>query len=315
VDFMGEFAAPGWLADVSSLVGSRQAAFIASTLTTARYRHRYFGVPASTDAGLLYYRTDRIAAVPDTWQAVYDSARAKGGIVYQGGAYEGLTCDWLEISRAAGGELLSPDGRRSVIDSPANLRALELMVNGLRTGATPTIVATFFDEFASHSAFFTGGPAYMRNWPYAWGLGQGTNFAGKFDVAMLPKFAGAGRGGVLGGLDLAVSRYAHNPRGAVLAIDYLTSPEAQRLGADPQVSMWPVLKATWEEPAVKANAPFAALLEQQIELSRSRPVTPKYHDISAAVYDNVHAALHGDASPADALRAADEQIDQILRGN
>jgi len=155
------------------------------------------------------------------------------------------------------------------------------MVDGLRTSATPTIVAGFFDEFAAQSAFFAGGPAYMRNWPYAYGVGQDTNLAGKFNVAMLPAFARAGRSGVLGGLDVAISRYARNPRGAVLAVDYLTSPAVQKLGADPQVSNWPVLSATYDAAAVKAKLPFAAVLRQAIAISRARPVTPKYHDISA----------------------------------
>ena len=149
-------------------------------------------MPLGTDAGLLYYRSDRIAAVPDTWQGVYESARLNGGIVYQGQAYEGLTCDFLEIAFAAGGSVLSADGRRSAIDSPENLQALQFMVDGIRTGAAPSVV-TVFDEYATVSAFLAGGPAYMRNWPYAYGFGQQTSLAGKFGVAPLPRFAGGGR--------------------------------------------------------------------------------------------------------------------------
>jgi len=69
VIWMAEFAASRWLRDVTAVVRRRRDEFLAPTLTTARYRGRYFGVPLGTDAGLLYYRTDRITAVPDTWQA------------------------------------------------------------------------------------------------------------------------------------------------------------------------------------------------------------------------------------------------------
>jgi multiple sugar transport system substrate-binding protein len=148
VIFTAEFAAQRGLLDVTALVKPRRDEFIASTLSTARYRGRYWAVPHTTDAGLLYYRTDRIAAVPDTWQGVYDAARLNGGIVYQGQSYEGLTCDFLELAFAAGGSVLSADGKRSAINSPENLRALHFMVDGIRTGAAPSVV-TFFDEYGT----------------------------------------------------------------------------------------------------------------------------------------------------------------------
>ena len=69
-------------------------------------------LPLFTDAPALYYRTDLLekhgAAVPTTWeeltataQAVQDAERAEGnseiwGFVFQGNAYEGLTCNALE---------------------------------------------------------------------------------------------------------------------------------------------------------------------------------------------------------------------------
>jgi multiple sugar transport system substrate-binding protein len=312
LDFIGEFAASQWLLDVTPIVRPRKAEFIASTLTTARYRGRYVGVPLTGDTGLLYYRTDRIATVPDTWQGVYDSARVNGGMVYQGGPYEGLTCDFLEIAWAAGGEVLAPNGRTSAINSPENLRALQFMVDGIRSGAAPSLV-TFMDEFVSHMSFFTGGPAFMRDWPYAYkDVGPDSSIVGKFDVVPLPAFAGGGRAGVLGGLDLVISAYAKNPRGAVLAVDYLTSSSAQALAAT-HVNAAPVLSAVYDDPAVKEALPYAGVLKQAIEFARARPVTPDYHDISAAIYTNVNAALNGAASPAAALRAADRQINAVLR--
>ena len=268
-------------------------------------------MPLGTDAGLLYYRSDRIAAVPDTWQGVYESARLNGGIVYQGQAYEGLTCDFLEIAFAAGGSVLSADGRRSAIDSPENLQALQFMVDGIRTGAAPSVV-TVFDEYATVSAFLAGGPAYMRNWPYAYGFGQQTSQAGKFDVAPLPRFAGGGQGGVLGGANLAISAYSRHRRGAALAIAYLTSLAVQRSNAT-QLGITPVLKAAYADPAVQQALPFAAQLRQAVENARTRPVTPKYVEISPAIYMNVNAALRGDLTPQRALATANRQINRVLR--
>jgi multiple sugar transport system substrate-binding protein len=162
-------------------------------------------------------------------------------------------------------------------------------------------------------SFFTGGPAYMRDWPYAYKeVGPSSSIVGKFDVAPLPAFSGGGRAGVLGGWNLVISAYAKNPRGAVLAIDYLTSSSAQALAAA-RLDHPPVLSAAYDDPAVKEALPYAAVLKQAIEVARARPVTPEYHDISAAIYTNVNAALNGVASPAAALKAADRQINAALR--
>lgn len=311
VIWTAEFAETRSLLDVSRIVRPRRDEFLPATLTTARWRGRWFGVPQTTDAGLLYYRSDRIAAVPDTWQGVYESARANGGIVYQGDAYEGLTCDFLELAFAAGGSVLSANGRSSVIDSPENLRALQLMVDGVRTGAAPSIV-TAFNEYATHSAFFAGGPAYMRNWPYAYSIGQGSSLAGSFGVVPLPAFAEGGRAGVLGGWNAAISRYARNRRGAVLAVDWLTSATVQEIGAR-EFGASPVLRTSYDDPDVQEALPFAAQLRQAVESARSRPAHPRYPELSAAIYTNVNAALRGDASPEQALRRADREIEAVLR--
>jgi multiple sugar transport system substrate-binding protein len=64
-------------------------------------------------------------------------AESKGGMVYEGASYEGLTCDFLELAFAAGGKVLSDDGTKSQINSPENLKALQFMVDGVKSGAAP----------------------------------------------------------------------------------------------------------------------------------------------------------------------------------
>src|SRR5215216_5435398 len=87
VIWTAEFASQKWLLDMSDYVNERKAEFIPSTLSTIQFDGKYFGVPQQTDAAFLYYRKDKVSEVPQTWQAVYDSAKQNGGIVYQGAAY------------------------------------------------------------------------------------------------------------------------------------------------------------------------------------------------------------------------------------
>jgi trehalose/maltose transport system substrate-binding protein len=312
VIWTAEFASQKWLMDTSAYVTSRKDEFIASTLESIHFDGKYFGVPQATDAAFIYYRDDKVKSVPATWQELYTQAKADGGIVYQGAPYEGLTCDYLELAFAAGGKVLSADGKKSEINSPANLKALQFMADGVKNGSAPKAVTTYMEE-PSRRSFESGKPAFMRNWPYAYALGnqKGSKVKGKFKVAPFPTFEGAGKAGILGGHNLVVSAFSKNPKGAVTLIDFLTSPEIEAQDAA-KYSLGPVLNATYDDPAVKKALPFAAELKQAVTQAKSRPVSPVYPQISQAIYKNVNQALSGQVSPQDALKTADDQINKAL---
>ena len=307
-----EFAQQKWVMDMTAYVNGRRDEFVPAALAPMKFDGKYWGVPLASGAGLLYYRADRVPQVPASWQAVYDQARQKGGIVYQGAAYEGLTVDFLELAYAAGGRVISDDGKKALIDSPQNLRALQFMVDGVKSGAAPTAAVTYMEEGARR-AFESGKPAFMRNWSYAYALGQqAPKVKGKFRVAPLPPFEGGGRAGILGGNSPVISAYSKNPKGAVLLIDFITSPQIAEQNMV-KFGLPAALRETYDTPAVKRAVPFAAELRQAIAQAKPRPVSPVYPLISQAIYKNVNAALTGSTSPQDALKEAQSQIQQALQ--
>jgi multiple sugar transport system substrate-binding protein len=312
VIWTAEFASQKWLMDMTKYIQPRQSEFIPSTLETIKYGGKYYGVPQATDSAFIYYRSDKVSSVPQTWQALYSAAKSKGGIVYQGASYEGLTCDYLELAFAAGGQVLSPDGKKSAINSPENLKALQFMVDGVKSGVAPKAVTTYMEE-QSRRAFESGQPAFMRNWPYAYALGnqKGSKTKGKFKVAPFPTFEGAGKAGILGGHNLVVSAYSKNPKGAVTLVDFLTSKQIEVQDAA-KYSLAPVLNAAYDDPSVQKALPFAAELKQAVTQAKSRPVSPVYPQISQAIYQNVNKALAGQISPQDALKTADASINKAL---
>ena len=91
VIWTAEFAQQKWLYDLTPYVESIEDRFIPAPLETATYDGKIWGAPSYTNAAFLYYRTDKVDTVPKTWQDVYAQAADKGGIVYQGAPYEGLT--------------------------------------------------------------------------------------------------------------------------------------------------------------------------------------------------------------------------------
>jgi multiple sugar transport system substrate-binding protein len=312
VVWTAEFAQQKWLYDLSPYIEGRKAEFIPSTLETVHYDGKYWGVPKDTNAGFLYYRSDQVDTPPDTWQAVYDDAKAKDGIVYQGASYEGLTVNFLELAYAAGGSVLNEDGTKATINSPENLKALEFMANGIKDGAAPKAVVTMMEE-ESQRAFVAGRATYLRNWPYVYAIGQakGSKVRNEFEVAPYPPFEGGKTAGILGGLNLVISAYAKNPGGALAFVDFATNQESMNRAAS-EFALPPALASSYDDPGVQKALPFASELKQAVEQAAPRPVTPVYSQVSAAIYKNVNAALAGQSTPQEALENAQRDVDKAL---
>jgi multiple sugar transport system substrate-binding protein len=310
VVWTAEFASQDWLYDLTPYVEARKSEFIPATFDTATYEGKTWAVPKQSDAAFLYYRTDQVDSAPATWQEVYDLAAKNDGIVYQGAAYEGLTCDFLEIAFAAGGKVLSDDGKKAEFDSPENLKALQFMVDGIKNGAAKKSVTTYMEEQARR-AFEAGRATFMRNWPYAYSIGKANKKAPKFEVAPFPTFEGGGKAGILGGHNLVISAYSKNPGGSLALIDYLTNEEAIKRDAT-DYSLAPVLESVYDDADVQKALPFASELKQAIAQAKSRPVSPVYTQISQAIYKNVNAALSGQTSPEDALKTGQSEMEKAL---
>ena len=311
VIWTAEFASQGWLYDLTPYVESIKDHFIAAPLETATYDGKIWGSPQYTNSAFIYYRTDKVDQVPTTWQDVYAQAGKKGGIVFQGAAYEGLTCDWLELAFSAGGSVLSDDGKKATIDSPENVEATKLMAEAIKGGAAPKAVATYMEP-ESLAAWQTGKYAFMRNWPYAYALSEDTDkLKGKFKVAPLPGWEGAGTAGILGGANSVISTYSKNPGGALALVDYLSSQEWQTILLS-KYSVPSPLESTYDQPEVQKAIPFYAELKKGIEQAKARPVSPVYPQISQAIYKNVNRAITGQMSAEDAMKQAQSDIDKAL---
>ena len=140
---------------------------------------RLVGMPLFTDAGLLYYRKDLLDkhgfAPPETWADLERIARVilereadplLAGFVWQGGAYEGLTCNALEwIDSYRGGTIIDDRGEITV-NNPRAQRALEMARDWIGT-ISPREVLTY-TEIETTRHFVAGHAIFMRNWMEYW---------------------------------------------------------------------------------------------------------------------------------------------------
>ena len=257
VIWTAEFANQKWLYDMTPYVETRKDEFIPATLETDHLRGQELGRARHVRrrVHLLPHRQGQGGA-RRRGRRVYEDAAKKGGIVYQGAAYEGLTCDFLEIAFAAGGKVLSDDGKKAEFDSPENLKALQLHDRRHQRRRRAEGRHHLHGGASRDRAFENGKPAYMRNWPYAYAAGKKNKNAPDFEVAPFPPFEGGGKAGILGGHNKVISVYSENPGGALAFVDYATSlPRQIEIGAE--YSLPPALSAAYDDPKLKKALPFS----------------------------------------------------------
>jgi multiple sugar transport system substrate-binding protein len=309
VIWTAEFAAQGWLKDVTPAITARQSEFIPSTLNTTKINGKYWAVPFNTNAGLLYYNTKKVHQAPTTWQQTFAMGKTSGGFGFQGQSYEGLTVNFLEMLYSAGGSVLAPSGKTATIDSPQAQQVLSLMQQGLKNGSVPQAVLTYMEE-DSRNAFQTGKLSILRNWPYVYALAKTAHVP--FKVVPLPTWAGGKPASVLGGYNLGISAYSKNPGAALSFINFATAPAAQTKFFI-KSSLPAVLTQVYHDPAVIKAQPFAPQLLKAVQTGVPRPVSPVYPQISEAIYKNVYSALSSGTAPKTALQNAQSQINSALK--
>lgn len=287
-------------------------------------------MPWYIDTGMMYYRKDLLdkyhLKAPTTWdemtaaaKKIQDGERAAGndklwGYVWQGRAYEGLTCNALEwVSSFNGGTVVDAKGKVT-ISNPNAAKALDTAAKWVGT-ISPKAVLNFAEEEA-RGVFQSGNAVFMRNWPYAWSVmnQDGSAVKGKVGVMMLPKGGNAGRhAATLGGWQLAVSRYSKNPKLAADLLLYLTSAEAQKYRAIAG-SFNPTIPALYKDPDIIKASPFMAELYPTFASAVPRPstvTTSKYNQVSNQFWNAAHDVLSGNAKSADALAQLDGTLKRL----
>lgn len=294
---------------------------------------KLIALPWFTDASLLYYRKDLLEKygepAPQTWaqltataQKIQDAERKAGndkfwGYVWQGRAYEGLTCNALEwIASYNGGAIIEPDGKIS-INNPQAVKAIAQAKPWVNT-ITPPGVLNYTEE-ESRGVFQAGNALFMRNWPYAWGLSQGADspVKGKVGTAPLPKGGDDGRhAATLGGWQMSVSKYSANQEAAIALVLYLTGSEVQKQRAV-ELSQFPTLIKLYEDPDILKANPFFGEMKGILVSAIPRPATvtgSKYNQVSSEFFNAVYAVLSGGKSAEQSLADLESSLKRISRG-
>ncbi len=306
--------------------------FFPVTMTNNTVGGRLVAVPWYLDTALLYYRRDLLEkhgfSAPKTWSEMEHIAQhiqnaefqERGetlwGYVFQGRAYEGLTCNALEwIDSFNGGRIVEENGQIS-INNPRAIAAVD-MARGWIGRLSPEGVLNYSEE-ESRGVFQSGRAVFMRNWPYAWSLtnAPGSPIAGNVGVTSIPKADDGGKTtGVLGGWQLAVSKYSQNPDIAADLVLYLTSAAEQKRRAL-EGSYSPSRMSLYEDEELLEANEFFGFLAEIFHRAVARPsaVTGlRYNQVSNEFWNAVHQTLNGQTNASNAFQNLDTKLKRISR--
>lgn len=318
------------LLDLGKLVPAKEvSAHFPAIVQNNTFNGKLVGIPWFTDAGVLYSRRDLLEkygfqGAPKTWdelasmaKKIQDGERAAHplfqGFVFQGKNYEGLTCVALEwLASFGGGTILDPSGKIT-IKNPQTVAMLKTVQSWVGTIA-PEAVTTYAEEEA-RNVWQAGNAAFMRNWPYAYALGQaeGSVIKGKIAVSALPAGPSGHGASTLGGWQLAVNASSKHAKEAVELIRYLTGPDEQKRRAI-QGSFSPTIASLYKDPEILAAVPFFGSLYDVFINAVARPATAtkaKYNQASSAFANAVYSVLTKKQTPDEAVNGVQLQLTRV----
>ncbi len=328
IDVVWPGAFAPFLVDLKPALGAQSKIHAAGIVKSDTVNGKLVAMPWFGDFGMLYYRTDLLkkygySAPPTTWAQLFAMAKKIqdgeqatnpnfSGFVFQGNAYEGLTCDALEwIASSGGGDFI--DNGKVTINNAKATAILDLFRSQIGT-TTPRGVTTY-QEGEAQTAFTDGDAAFERNWPYAYSLNQakGSKVAGKFAVAPLPHGSGGHSVATVGGWQLAVSKYSKHPDAAIEFVRYMTSKAVEKFDTITNSNV-PTIPSLANDPAVRKAAPYLNPATANVPRA-TRPSTvlgAKYNEGSKDIYQAISRILNG-ASAGSVLPGLQSQLQALLK--
>lgn len=322
-----QFAAAGWAEPLDAYVDDKDALmaeYLPAYAEANQVDGKLLALPAYADAMFLYYRTDLLEKygqqVPTTWDELAATAKTilEGendptlqGVSFQGAAIEGAVCSFL-LPYWSLGHTLEKDGEFA-FDADGAARSFEVWLDLMAQGVAPANSAEVKTDDTRKS--FQGGDAvFAVLWAYGWSMFQGddSEVTGNVGVARLPAVAGGEPVTCLGGWEWAVSAFSEHKDEAAELVKYLSGPEVSKLRAV-KASNLPARLDMYEDADVLAAAGWFADALPVVETANTRPVSPRYNEISDIIRTNLNAVVAGAATPEDAAAQMKSRLQRAMR--
>jgi multiple sugar transport system substrate-binding protein len=324
-----KFAAAGWLRPLDDRVSAEKLSeMVENNIEGGRYQGKLYRMPTTSDAGVLYYRTDLLQQggfdPPESFRemlAIIEKLQKPGGndagdtdwgYLWQGKQYEGVAAMFVEILEGFGGFWVNPDTLEVGLDQPKSIDAVEFLRDTITKGISPPGVVTYGEE-ETRLLFQNGESVFLRNWPYVWRLANQEDSKIKGKIGIQPMVQGLGElgGSCLGGWGLSLSTTTPHPEEAWRVIEYMTSKDTMRRFVL-ETGLISSYKSLFTDPEIVAKYPYFPRLLEAVQQSVLRPPIAQYAQASDILQRYLSAAFTGAMSSEDAMQAAARETRNLL---
>ncbi|GAA4918034.1 arabinogalactan oligomer/maltooligosaccharide transport system substrate-binding protein [Nonomuraea thailandensis] len=319
VAWTSQFASLGYL---QPLDGSRAVDqpddFLPGPLSSTEYNGKTYAVPQVTDTLALIYNKRLLKEAgheepPKTIAELKQTAldvKAKTGAA--GLALNVDSYFLLPFMYGEGGDLLDVANKKIVVNSPANVKAMETVADLISSGAAPKPATT--ESYANAmTALKEGKAAMIYNGPWALSeIYQGKEFKDKENLGIAPVPAGSVKAAApTGGWNLAIYAGSKNIPAAYEFVRFMTTAEAQAKIAK-EISLLPTRTSAYSNPDVQGNSDVA-VFKPIMDTAVPRPWIPEGGQLFQPLLEGYQALVGGKSAPADMLKGVDEQYRGIMK--
>lgn len=286
------------------------------------YQKSLYADPAKAEAFKAAYGYD--LAVPETWDQFRDQAKFFAappnfyGTQYAG-KDEAINGRFYELVVANGGRMFNDDFTPA-FNSPAGKEALQWFVDLYDAGAVPPGTTNYlWDDLGA--GFASGTIALNLDWPGWAGYFNdpaASKVAGNVGVAPAPKGSAGVRTGWSGFHGFSVTEACATKEAAASLVQFLTNEESQIL--ESSAGPLPTRTAVWAVVAEAAKSdPYKtevlAAFQETGKTAFPVPPTPYWIEAGNLIFPELQAAILGDKTVDQALAAASDAVDGLMREN
>lgn len=317
-----KYAEKGMLGDLKPYVSQKvQEDFLPSALEAVTYDGKILGLPYEMEPLGLFYNEDMLKAanieVPKTWDELYNAAKKLttnkvSGLVLPVEKTAYTLFNFWPFLWMTDGEVVNEDGTKSVFHSESSAKALDFLQKFFKEGLSPSKLQIGPYDVGNIG---NGTAAMQVSGTYVINAAETTYKDVNIKVAPLPTPDGKNLVTVAGGQKLAINGMGSHQKEAAEFVTWL-------YGSDDisRASEW-CTKAKFSYPArksvVEANkSEFEKGLRKTFtdEIYGTARPEPSYNsDTTEAVSECIQQVMFGGQSSADALKTAEDRINQSLK--
>lgn len=317
------YASIGALADITEEFNALpyKDTFSGGLLDLAKYEGAQFAVPFSPDVSVLLYNKAHFVEAgldpevgPKSWDELIEYAQKLTtpehyGYVFGAGDSGTMMFTFVPYIWSNGGDVMSSDGSKSMLDQPAAIEALQLMVDLESKYQVSPPGITSYGWTEAQDAFLSGKASMIVLGSNAvWGMISG-NYAVDAGICLIPAKDGVTHSSFSGGDSIALTYSCGNPDAAWAFVEYCLSEDVQ-VEEMAKYGQLPARSDLFDNKYFSDNPEFKVL--QDALAVGEAPYSLKYNEMYVPFLNGVQAAVNGTMTAEEAFTQAAQDINALL---